>query len=242
MSAHFHTTRWSVVTRSAAADQATASRALGELCEQYWFPLYAHARRSGRGDDEARDLVQAFCAQLLEHGGLDGATPARGRFRHYLLGAFTHFAHNAQRAERREKRGGAATTWAWHAAAERYALEAHQHDGPEAVFERRWAFAVLDRAMARLAADHDTPARRELWQALQPALLADDDRERARAIAARLRTTEGAVRVALHRMRARWREFVRDEVAQTVVDPADVDDELLALQAALAWGRPEPPA
>lgn len=239
MSARFHTTRWSLVARSGAADAATARRALGELCEQYWFPLYAHARRQGHDDDDARDLVQSFCAQLLERGGLAAATPTAGRFRHYLLGAFANFSLNQVRAARAGKRGGDATTIAWHDAAERYAPEARSQDAPEQVFERRWAFALLDRAMERLRVDYATPRRRELWDVLQPALLAGDDRGATAAMAARLGTSDGAVRVAMHRLRSRWRELVRDEVAQTVADPGDIDDELQALQAALAGGRPD---
>lgn len=241
MTARFHTTRWSLVARSAADDTTTARRALGELCEQYWFPLYAHARRSGRDDGDASDLVQAFCAQLLEHGGLDHATPAAGRFRHYLLGAFTNFVRNTARERRAAKRGGDVTTWPWHEAAARYSLETREQDAPDRVFERRWAFAILDRAMARLRDDHATPGRRDLWNALQPSLLADGPRGELARLAERLGSSEGALRVALHRMRQRWRELVRDEVAQTVADPADIDDELRALQSALALGRPDAP-
>lgn len=238
MTAHFHTTRWSVVARSGASDMVTAQRALGELCEQYWFPLYAHARRSGRDDADASDLVQSFCADLLGRGGMAQASPEHGRFRHYLLGAFTHFVRNTARTARTQKRGGDVAHQAWHEAAARYEPEADAADGPEQVFTRRWAFAVLDRAMARLREDYATPSRTAWWTELQPLLLAAGERTAAAAVAARLGATEGAVRVALHRLRQRWRELVRDEIAQTVADPAEIDDELAALQAALAMGRP----
>ncbi len=227
------TTRWSVVTRAAAADPATARRALGELCEAYWAPLHAFACRLGLDDDTARDRVQSFCLQLLQRGGVDGADRAVGRFRNYLLGAFRNFLRNEARAERSFARGGGVAPVELDAAA----LAGPDGQQPERLFEQRWAWALLDRARLRLRADYDTPAKQRLLLRLEPALLGQDA-GRSAAVARELGTTEGAVRVALHRLRQRWRELVREEVAQTVDDPAGIDDELRALRDALAGGRP----
>lgn len=228
------TTRWSVVRRTAAADPPTARAALGELCEAYWQPLLAFAQQLGQPDDEARDRVQSFCLQLLQRGGIGAAGPQGGRFRHYLLGAFRNFLRNEARAERTQKRGGGASLL------DVDAVEVAGREGaPERLFEQRWAFALLDRAMARLRAEYATPGKRTLLSRLEPALLGDDA-GRSADVARELGSTEGAVRVALHRLRQRWRELVRDEVAQTVDDPADVDDELRTLRDALQRGRPEP--
>lgn len=228
------TTRWSVVARTAAADPATARRALGELCEAYWAPLHAFACRLGLDDDVAKDRVQSFCVQLLQHGGLDGADRGAGRFRGYLLGAFRNFLRNEARAERTLARGGEVVK----VALDEATLAGRDDDGAERLFEQRWAWAVVDRAMARLREEYVTPAKQKLLARLEPALLGDDPGRSAR-VARDLGTTEGAVRVALHRLRTRWRELVRDEVAQTVDDPTEIDAELRTLRDALARGRPE---
>ncbi|MCU0866614.1 MAG: sigma-70 family RNA polymerase sigma factor [Planctomycetes bacterium] len=232
MTAQFHTTRWSLVIRATADDRATAQLALGELCEAYWQPLYAHARRSGHGDDDARDLVQSFCAELLSTGAIDGAAPERGRFRQYVLGAFRNFGRNHRRSERTLQRGGGVQHWSFEDAAARYAAAVAVDDSPEQAFERRWALDLLARAQARLQQDYATPAKAMLLAALAPRLLAPGDRSPSPAIVA-LGLGDGALRVALHRLRKRLRELVRDEVAQTVDDPAHIDDELQALRAAL---------
>ena len=228
------TTRWSLVARTGAADRATAQRALGELCEAYWEPLHAYAQRVCPVGVDARDLVQAFCVQLLQHGGVAAADPGRGRFRHYLLGAFANFLRNQARAGRADKRGGGMPTVDLDAAAD---VGDRQLD-PEHLFERRWAQALLDRALARLRNEHTTAPKQALLAQLEPALLGCDDAARSAEVAQALGSSEGAVRVALHRLRQRWRDLVRDEVAQTVADPAEVDDELRALRTALARSRP----
>lgn len=235
-------TRWSLVARASASDAATARLALGELCGAYWFPLYAFARRLGQSDDDARDHVQSFCTQLLERGGIAGADRDRGHFRHYLLGAFRHFLDNATRAARAEKRGGAVTTWSFADAPARYDRERGDHETPDRVFERRWALALLARATARLRDDYATPTKRALLAALEPVLLGDDASVRAGDVAKRLGATEGAVRVALHRLRQRMRELIRDEVLQTLVDANDLDSELAALREAVANPARKPAA
>jgi RNA polymerase sigma-70 factor (ECF subfamily) len=233
----FRSTRWSLVARAGAADVATARKALGELCELYWYPLYAYLRRRGDTDADALDMVQAFCAQLLERGGLDGADANAGPFRHYLLGALRHFADNEARRERAHKRGGGQVAWSLDHAAARYAAEPATDESPERLFERRFAPALLARAVARLRDEYAARQRTALLEALEPALLGQDGALRHQGAARRLGITEGAVKVALHRLRARMRELIRDEVRQTLADGDDqepVDDELRRLFAALS--------
>lgn len=228
----FHATRWSVVARASAADPAVAARALGELCEQYWRPLYAFLRRGGRAHDDALDLVQSFCVDLLEHGRVGGADPRQGTFRAYLLGALRHFVANTDRRDRAAKRGGDRITWSLAGAERDYELVAGSIRSPEEEFDRQWAEALLDRAMVRLRADYAAKGRGDVFTALEPALAGATSTPHA-DVARRLRTTEGAIKVALHRMRGRLRELIRDEVAQTLVDPRGIDDELRHLMAAV---------
>lgn len=229
----FRTTRWSLVARATTGDQATASKALGELCELYWYPLYVFLRRTGRDDADAMDLVQSFCGELLEHGAIGGAAPQRGAFRHYLLGALRHFVANAARHERAQRRGGGVLHWSLDDAETRYAAEPAARGTPEQDFARRWAETMLARATARLRDEYAAKGRGELLGALEPALLGADHTVPHAAVAARFGTTEGAVKVALHRLRARMGELIRDEIAQTLDDPADLDRELRDLFAAL---------
>lgn len=235
MASSFHTTRWSLVARTGAADAAAAQRALGELCELYWPPLYAYARKRGLADDDARDAVQTFCVQLLERGGVDGARPEAGRFRAYLLGAFANALRNEARAAHAQKRGGGRLPFALDDAAAYEAIAAPA-DGPEQAFLRRWAQALLDRAKARLRDEYRDKGKAAVHDELSQALLGADDGAYARAAATRLDATAGAVRVALHRLRRRFGELVREEVAATVQDPAEVEDELGAIMQALAMG------
>ena len=230
----FHSTRWSLVARSASSDPGAAQQALGELCTAYWLPLYAFARRSGASDHDAHDQVQSFCAELLQHNGLEHADRERGRFRHYLLGAFRHHVAKGYRAAAAARRGGEQKQWSLDDAEAHYGAVAHAHDSPEAAFERRWALSLLARATDRLRAEHIAPAKAALLAALEPSLLGADDAPQHAAVAARLGTTEGAVRVALHRLRGRLRDLIRDEVLQTLAEPDQLEDELRALQQAIA--------
>ncbi|MBL9076637.1 MAG: sigma-70 family RNA polymerase sigma factor [Planctomycetes bacterium] len=229
----FRPTRWSLVARAGDGDPAARQRALGELCELYWPPLYAWLRRSGHAEAAALDLVQSFCTELLDGGTLRGADAGRGPFRHYLLGALRHFVANTQRRNRAGKRGGGALHWSLDAAETRYAPIAARGDDPERAFERAWAQALLDRAATRLRREYAERGRAEVLAALEPWLLGHDDAARQAEIAARLGCSEGAVKVAVFRLRARMRELVRDEVLQTVGDTGAVDDELRQLMAAL---------
>ncbi len=230
----FRSTRWSLVQRTAQTDPQTARRALDELCELYWYPLYAFARRRGLADADALDAVQSFCASLLERGGLGTADPERGRFRSYLLGAFRHHMDNLGRRERTVGRGGRLLRWSLDDAERHYGAQSADDASPERLFERSWAVALLERATQRLRDEYAARGRQRLLVLLEPALLGGESALRQQQIADELQTSEGAVRVALHRLRRRLGELIRDEVAQTMLDADEVDAELRHLFAALA--------
>lgn len=231
----FEPTRWSLVAAAAGtgAAEPTARAALEELCRGYWYPLYAYVRRRGTDADAARDLVQAFFLRLLETGAFAAADPARGKFRTFLLTALTHFQANEWRRDHALKRGGgrAHLSLDFDAGEGRYAREAAEpadRDTPESLFERRWAMALLARATDRLRRDQMAGDRPELGRRLIAVLAGESDASYA-AVGAACGTTEGAVKVAAHRLRARYRELLRAEVAQTLADGESVDDELRAL-------------
>lgn len=230
----FVPTRWSVVVAAAGSDTHAARPALVALCETYWYPLYAFARRRGRGPADAEDLVQAFFARLVEKRDLGGADPARGRFRAFLLGAFRHHVQNADRDARALKRGGGRPVVSLDAtdAERRFAREPSHDETPERAYDRAWAHAVLARALERLAERQADKGRAELFAALRPSLggAAPSTAE----LAAATGLSEGAVRVAVHRLRKAYGRALRDEIADTLDDPTGVDAELAALREALA--------
>jgi RNA polymerase sigma-70 factor (ECF subfamily) len=231
----FATTRWSLVLAAGGGEaSAESSRALADLCGAYWYPLYAHARRRGLSRDEAQDRTQAFFARLLETGDLADADRTRGRFRTFLRAAFDHFLSNARDFDRALRRGGGRPLLSLDIplGESRLGLEPADTETPERIFDRRWALALLDRALNRLRDEYHFAGKAALFEALRPALAGDRSTSYAE-VAARLQMTEGAVKVAVHRLRARCRDLVRAEVAETVGDPEDVDDELRHLFAAL---------
>lgn len=235
MTEPFHTTRWSLVVRTGATDEATARRALGELCELYWPALFAYARRRGLSDDAAREAVQSFCLRLMERGGVEGARPEAGRFRAYLLAAFANAMKAEARAAHAQKRGGGRPHASFDAGDAFDVADAA--DSPEQAFARNYAHALLARANSRLREEYAKRGRSSVYEALESALLGDDATA-ASGLAERLGATEGAARVALHRLRRRFGELVRDEVAATLQDPGDLEDELMALRQALAAAGP----
>ena len=231
----FLTTRWSVVLRASVPEAPEARDALEHLAHAYWYPLYAYVRRRGHREDEARDLTQAFFALLLERGDVSSAAPEKGRFRSFLLTALQRFlAGEAERA-RALKRGGGRAPLSIDAAQadERYSLDPPDEDTPERRFERAWARSVLERTLERLAADYAERGKSELFEALRGSLTAESETAPYAELAPRLGLSEGALRVAVHRLRHRYRRHLRLEVADTVADPADVEDELRNLFQAL---------
>jgi RNA polymerase sigma-70 factor (ECF subfamily) len=231
----FATTHWSLVVAAGGdeASQTRARKALEELCRAYWYPLYAFARYRGHPPDEAQDLTQAFFAQIVATRGFSRADPARGRFRSYLLGAMKHFLANEWHRGRARKRGGGVTFLDLDALdpEARYALAPAPSPEPDAGFDREWAHETLARAMERLRAESEARGKGRLFEELKGSLTSD---EAARsAAAARLGMTEGAVKVAVHRLRRRYRELLRAEIAETVAEPRDVDAEMRHLVAVL---------
>jgi RNA polymerase sigma-70 factor (ECF subfamily) len=217
----------------AAAKGPTSRQALAELCELYWYPVYAFVRRRGHSADDAGDLTQEFFARLLETAGIAGADPARGRFRSYLLGACRHFLANQRDRAAARKRGGgrAALSLDFPDAERRYAAEPADDRTPEQMFDRRWALSLLDSVLANLAAEYAAADQASLFDRLKGSLTGEG--ESYAVIAAAVGMTEGAVKVAAHRLRRRYRGRLRAAIAETVATPEDVDSEIRDLFAAL---------
>lgn len=233
--ARFATTQWSVVVAAGGGDAPDARRALEALCAAYWYPLYAFARRRGSGEHAAQDLVQGFFAALLEKGYLAQADRERGRFRAFLKTAFAHFASKERERARAQKRGGDLLHLSldFERGEERYRCEPADLTTPEDVFERRWALTMLDRVLARLKAEFSEAGKQDTFAALLPFVAGGAPLPTHRETAEALGMTEGAVKVAVHRLRKRYRALLREAVADTVSDPADVDEELHHLIASL---------
>jgi RNA polymerase sigma-70 factor (ECF subfamily) len=212
---------------------------LADLCSAYWRPLYAYVRRRGYDGEDARDLTQAFFARLLEKNGVGGADPERGRFRAWLLGALKHFLANEWDRSQTQKRGAGRSVLSleFESADERLRLEPAHELTPERAFERDWALSVLERAFQRLESDWAARGRRELFLGLKPTLVGEPG-ETLRSLGQRLGQSEGAVKVAAHRLRRAFRAALRREIAETVEGDADVEDELAALIAALGTRAP----
>ncbi len=226
----FAATRWSVVL--AAQDPVRTKVALEELCRAYWYPLYAYVRRRGHSAEDAQDLTQAFFARLLEKNWLQAVAPEKGRFRAFLLVALKHFLANEWDKARARKRGGGAMPVVLEAET-RYQREPRDELTPDRLFDRQWALALLEIVLNRLGEEHDTPEKRRLFEALRGTLTGDQPEAGYAAVARQLGVNEGAVKVAVHRLRKRYRELLRAEIAQTVSDPGQVADELRSLFAAV---------
>jgi len=231
----FLTTRWSVVLAAGHGEAPAMKRALAELCETYWYPLYAYVRRRGHRAEDAQDLTQAFFARLLEKNAVGAADPERGRFRAYLLGALKHFLANEWDKASAQKRGGgrAPIPLDFEAADVRFASEREEALTPERAYERSWALAVLERALARLEGEYLARGREALFARLKANLVAPSGESSYREVGAELGMTEGAVKVAVHRLRQAFREALRKEIAETVGGADELEEELRALIAAL---------
>lgn len=228
----FVTTRWSLVVKTRHRDSPEALSALETLCETYWFPVYSFIRRKGKSSDDARDLTQAFFTRVLEKNYFRDAEQSRGRFRTFLLASVRHFLANERDAELARKRGGGFThvPIEFETEERRFHHEPREGDTPESLYERRWALAALDAAMKHLAERYRTNARRQLFEELRPLLTGDEPASYA-VLSAKLGATEGALRVAVHRMRRHFAESLREVIAETVDNPHAVDDELRYLMA-----------
>ena len=230
------TTSWGlVVAARRGADTLRSREALANLCRAYWKPLYAYARRRGYGTDEASDLTQAYFARLLEKDYLQDVVPETGRFRAFLLASLKHFIANERERARALKRGGGDSPIPIDlvAAERQYDPGLVEHLTPESLYEKRWAMGVIERALERLRERYVTEKKAPLFDRLKGLISGDESGTPRRELATELGLTEPALRMAIHRARKRFRITLREEVATTVADPSDVDDELRHLLSVL---------
>ena len=234
-SPQFQTTQWSLVL-TATREGVAQSGALEQLCRAYWYPLYAYIRRRGNAAPDAQDLTQEFFARLLEKNWLSDIQPNTGRFRSFLLTAVNRFLANEYDRARAAKRGGGAQPFSLDQAEaeERYAMEPADLETPERIFDRRWALTVLDQALNRLRTEVLAAGKGRQFELFSPFLSREAEPGEYSSLAQKLELTPGAVGVAVHRLRQRYREILRVEVAGTVSDVAQVDVELQSLFSALS--------
>jgi len=233
--ARFDTTRWSVIHAAGSSDPEKAREALSYLFQSYWYPVYAMVRRYGHDAADAEDLTQEYFTRALEKGFFRELRPEHGRFRSFLLVSVRNFLHNERDRERAAKRGGGKPKISLDGAAaeQRYSLEPVESETPETLFERAWASEVLARALARLEEESQEGEEGSRFAQLRPHLTGDEDAVGYRELATSWGVGESAVRVAVHRLRKRFGAVLRDEIAGTVADPADVGEELRHLLAAV---------
>jgi RNA polymerase sigma-70 factor (ECF subfamily) len=233
--AHFITTQWGAVLSAGRDDSPESAQALTELCQAYWYPVYVYIRRKGKQPDDAQDLTQEFFARLIEKKWLADIAPSGGRFRSFLLTAVNRFLANEYDRSTALKRGGGRQLISLdqRQAEERYVLEPATQETPERIFERRWALALLDRALTRLQEELSQAGKSNLWTRLNTFLSREPDDGEYSSCAATLSISQGAVGVAVHRLRHRYRQLVRAEVASTLTDAAGVDEEMQDLFAVL---------
>jgi RNA polymerase sigma factor (sigma-70 family) len=230
----FPTTRWTLVIAAGDPQRKEARSALVSLCEHYWYPLYAYLRRRGYPAEQAQDLTQEFFVRVLEGRYLDRADPVKGRFRSFILTSLKFFvADEEDRQHARKRGGGALVPLECSSGEERYQREPAHDETPERIFERRWALSLLDLVVAKLRDEFVLHGRPDHFERLKVFLLGQPDAPYA-ALAREMNTSEGALKVAVHRLRKRYRELFRQEIADTVADPAEVESELRYLAAVLA--------
>lgn len=231
----FATTRWSLVSAAAGGDREEAKAALATLCQTYWLPLYHFIRRQGHDAAAAEDLTQGFFAQLLARDDWGTLSREHGRFRSFLLASLKHFVCNEWDRQRAIKRGGGQRTLSldFAAADSRCVLEPAAGRTPEEEFDRQWALALLDRVRQRLGEQYAAAGKQRQFEALEGLLTGEGVEASYRELAQQLEMTEGAVKVAVHRLRRRFGELLRQEIAETVSSETDVNDELRLLFAAL---------
>lgn len=216
-------------------DSSVARAALATLCETYWYPLYAYVRRRDASADDARDLTQGFLTSLLERRDFENLRQDRGRFRAFLLASLQHFLANDAARRRTQKRGAGAILLplVFDDAEGRYGFEPTEPATPETLYERRWALTVIERVLGHLRQEWEANSRGAEFDELKACLLGQTPVGGYAAIAERLATSEGAVKAAVHRLRRKFQAQLRHDIAQTVSDDADIDDEIRYLIRAL---------
>ena len=234
----FATTRWTVVLAAGSHSTPSADMALEELCRTYWYPLYAYVRRQGYLREDAQDLTQAFFARFLEKNYLEGLRSEKGRFRAFLLAALKHFLANEWDRARRQKRGGGVANLSldWQSADTRFGVEPADNLSPDKLYDRTWALTLLERVIVRLRDESAAEGKARSFEQLKPFLMSGKGAIPCAEAALALEMTESAVRVAVHRLRRRYRELLRQEIAQTLSHPEQVEEEMRALLGAFAGG------
>jgi len=234
--ARFATTRWTMVLAAGRRSSPDAARALEDLCRAYWYPLYAYVRRRGHAKADAEDLTQAFFARLLEKDFLRAAAREKGRFRTFMLVAFQRFCANEWDRARAQKRGGGQVILSLNldTAERRYHAEPTDELSADRIFERRWALTLIEQTIARLRREYETAGKGGDFDQLKTFLTADSGEIPYAQLVEKLGQNEGALRVAVHRLRKRFRELFRQEIAQTVSSPDEIEGELRHLLSALS--------
>ncbi len=231
---YFATTHWSVVRSAGSAETSRVRQALAQLCQAYWYPLYAYVRRKGHSSHDAEDLTQEFFARLLEQNAFASARQELGKFRSFLLAAMNHFlADEWDRARAQKRGGGKVVSLDAHAAESRLAHEPVESQTPERLFERAWAMTLLETVYGKLRAAYESSGRGELFRELRFCLTGERSGAPYQELGERLGLSEAAVKVAVHRLRERYRALLREEIAQTVSDPKEIESELRCLLQAL---------
>ena len=233
----FTTTHWSAVLAAGHQDGPLAAEALEKLCRTYWYPLYAYVRRKGYAAHDAQDLTQAFFARLMEKQALVHIQREGGKFRSFLLTALRHFLVNEWEHRRAKKRDAQQVAYSLDEldVESRYQSEpADDQANPEILFDRQWAATLLEQAMNRLSEDYAREGKADLFQRLQPCLTGVEPALPYADLAALLGMTDNAVKMAVHRLRKRYGELLRAEIADTVASPQEVEDEIHHLIAVAA--------
>jgi RNA polymerase sigma factor (sigma-70 family) len=225
---YFATTHWTVVLAAGSGEMERSKVALEKLCQVYWFPLYAYVRRRGYSSHDAQDLTQGFFECLLKRQSLVHADPNRGRFRSFMLGAMNHFIADEWNKARAQKRGGKDTNISLDIedAENRLDHNPARHDSPDVAFDKEWATALLNEVLNRLEQEYRSAGKKDLFDGLSGALAGSRNSVSYAELAKRLSLTDGNARVAVHRLRKRYRELLLTEIANTVRSPEDINDEL----------------
>jgi RNA polymerase sigma factor (sigma-70 family) len=232
----FATTRWTLVLAAGSRSTPTADVALEELCVTYWYPLYAYVRRHGHSREDAEDLTQSFFVRFLQKNYLEKLSVEHGKFRAFLIASLKHFLANEWDRGQAQKRGGGVPCLSldWQDADARYHIDPADDLSPDKIYDRAWAVTLLERVITRLREENTVEGKSLLFDKLKPFLtVGRGDIPYAQAAVA-LAMTEGAVRVAVHRLRRRYRELLREEIGQTLSDPAQVEEEIRTLFSAFA--------
>jgi len=231
---YFATTQWTIVLNAGRSDSTGARNALAELCQTYWYPLYAYVRRRGVSPADAEDLTQGFFARLLELNSLAAVRREKGKFRSFLLASLNHYLSDEWDRQRAQKRGqGRVISLEAGVAEARWSREPADSLTPERLFERKWAMTLLEAVVHRLQREYESAGKGPLFLALRFSIAGEKAEEPYTKLAADLGLSEPALRVAVHRLRRRYRQLLRDEIARTVVTEAEIDDEIRHLYRAL---------